>query len=282
MLPKVIKHLAVMYPSGNTTAVVFDTDLTNVPRKQLNDAIVDSWKTQFPDKPEIEQCCFITTNKDDTESNVIARMDMFGGEFCGNATRSVIQLMTKGRDTEGKINVSGTNDTLPFEVKNSVITVEIPRSKIRPTYEKVEEGALIHLEGISQLVIEGEASEKFEEGHTLLKSLLSTNKYGLHDEPAVGITYFNLSKNTARFIVWVKEVETVDEETACGSGTSAAGIARAIESGHSVIDLPVKQPSGSDILTSAFLDQSNRHLDSSHISGTVRTLFDGEFKLGCT
>ena len=62
-----IERLVVAYPSGNATAVVFDK-LEDVDRKSLNDRILGSWKTQNPDKPEIEQCCLVTDWLNDTSS----------------------------------------------------------------------------------------------------------------------------------------------------------------------------------------------------------------------
>ena len=100
--------MAVAYPSGNTTAIVFD-QLLSIERKVLNDSIMRSWKATNPAEPEIEQCCFLTPA---LSSEAVARVEMFGGEFCGNATRSAAWLVTGGEDYSGLIEVSGAENPL--------------------------------------------------------------------------------------------------------------------------------------------------------------------------
>jgi len=89
--PGTLGRVAVMYPSGNTTAIVVgkpeDTDL-----KDLNARIMESWRADGS-ALDIEQCCYLTQPND---PQAVARMQMFGGEFCGNATRSAVAFITRG------------------------------------------------------------------------------------------------------------------------------------------------------------------------------------------
>jgi diaminopimelate epimerase len=270
-LPRSIDRLAVMYPSGNTTAVVFD-DILGAPREALNDFVMEQWKLQNPDQPEIEQCCFITEPQD---PRAIARVEMFGGEFCGNATRSAVQLLTGGQDQQGFIEVSGAGKLLGFSVKDKKITVEMPLPNNADSIaEDVEEGVLVHLDGIAHVVVTDDSLRASLTARQLLEDLLKNNKYGLAEEPAFGVTYYDQETTKADFAVWVNEVNTTFDETACGSGTCSIGVAVAKATRGSV-KLDVLQPSGQTISTES--DFNGNQVEASRITGTVDTLHDGKF-----
>ena len=272
--PTILKRAAIVYPSGNTTAVVFDQMLkTN--REQLNNNVMESWRRKAVGEPEVEQCCFVTLPKDE---RALAKVEMFGGEFCGNATRSVIQLLTKGKDYQGMIEVSGVDRPLNFSVKNGVIGLEMPLPEDGELVKIVEEGTLVQLDGIAQLVVTDLAKRENSSPRGLLNILLSQNKYDLAEQAAVGITYYDPVSNKADFGVWVKEVNTVFDETACGSGTCAIGIATALQAQENQ-KLEVIQPSGESIETEAYFNGETGKVTTSTISGTVSVLYDGAFEL---
>ena len=265
-----LKRVAVAYPSGNTTAVVFD-QLLKSDRKLLNDQLMDTWKTQRPDQTEVEQCCFVTLPRD---PKALARVEMFGGEFCGNATRSVAWVLTKGQDYNGLIEVSGVDRPLAFSVKDSEVLVEMPLPTSKELVRTVDEGSLVQLEGIAQLVI----TEPLESqtSRQLLTSLLRSNKYNLADQPAVGVSYYDNLSGKAEFCVWVRDVDTIFDETACGSGTCAIGAAKAAKTKRSA-KLNIVQPSGESISTEATYEDGK--VSNSTIAGEVAVLYDGELKL---
>lgn len=272
-IPSHIERLAVMYPSGNLTAVVFDPIL-DVPRQELNDKIMDEWKAQHADKPEIEQCCFVTAPHDERAT---ARVEMFGGEFCGNATRSVIQLISNGEDQEGLIEVSGTDKLLSYSVDSGNITVDMPLPEDAGLVERTEEGSLVRLDGITHLVMVDEDARSSQSCHDRLKTIVENDKYGAKRLPAFGVTYYDPDSAEADFAVWVNEVNSFFDETACGSGTCAIGVAMALAAKEG-IELEVVQPSGETIVTRAQTDQEG-NITASSISGKVTSLFDGEFDL---
>jgi diaminopimelate epimerase len=98
----------------------------------------------------------------------------------------------------------------------------------------------------------------------------------LADKPAAAVSYYDPISGKAAFCVWVNEVDTIFDETACGSGTSAIGIAVAVMRGASV-ELPVVQPSGETITTKAIYSAGT--ITKSFITGKVKVLYDGELKL---
>jgi diaminopimelate epimerase len=267
-----LKRVAIVYPSGNTTAVVFD-QLLDTDRKILNDQVMQAWKRGYPDESKIEQCCFVTLP---CSSDAAARVEMFGGEFCGNAARSAAWLITGGKEYTGKLEVSGVDRSLEFTVKNGEVSVEMPLPVSGQFVTQVREGSLVWLDGIMQLVVTQENQRKCQTPRMLLTRLLSENAYNLADQPAVGVSYYDQKSGKAEFCVWVNEVDTVFDETACGSGTSAIGVALATMRGESVA-LPVIQPSGESIATAAVFEEGT--VTKSKIAGAVNVLYDGEFSL---
>jgi len=265
-----LKRVVVAFPSGNTTAVVFDQRLTG-DRKVLNRNLMDSWKNDYPGSPEIEQCCFVTVPESE---EAIAKVEMFGGEFCGNATRSVIWVLTKGQDYQGKIEVSGVNRLLDFSVKDGQVTVEMPLP-IDQAVREVEEGILVQLDGIAQMVV---VDSDISSASELLSELKNSNRYNLQEQPAVGVSYYDQSTEKAEFNVWVKEVDTVFDETACGSGTCAIGVALATNRKENVY-LEVIQPSGEKITVTCIWDEAKGKVVRAEITGEVNILYDGPFSL---
>lgn len=272
--PKSLKRAAILYPSGNTTAVVFD-QMLNTDREELNSLVMAAWKNQEAEQPEVEQCCFVTLPKG---KEAIARVEMFGGEFCGNATRSVIQLITEGKDYQGMIEVSGVDRPLNFNVRDGIIAVEMPLPQDGNIATKVTEGTLVQLDGIAQLVVTDATLQQDRTPRELLTELLEQNRYGLAEQPAVGVAYYDETTKKAEFGVWVKEVNTVFDETACGSGTCAIGVASAIDTKQNQ-RLEVIQPSGESITTEAAIDSASGEVVASNIAGKVAVLYDGELSL---
>lgn len=266
LMPQTLKRVTVAYPSGNTTAIVWDNLPVSI-APDLNESIMQGWTTISPGQPEIEQCCFV---KQPNDPKSIARVEMFGGEFCGNATRSVIYQLSGGNDNQGLIEVSGCDRPLNFNLRNGVVELEMPTPKCQ-FVSRVNEGILVQLEGITQLVVEPDQADL----RSLLNSLLVTNSYGLAGEAAVGICAYDLGNKKARFCVYVKAVDTVFDETACGSGTSAIGIASAFNK-NAPVSMDIIQPSGEIISTQA---QEVEGVITSKIKGLVKILYDGKYEL---
>ncbi len=262
-----LERVAVMYPSGNTTAILFPpVDVSDT--KALNARVMGAWKALRPKDPGVEQVCYITRPRD---SKALTRVEMLGGEFCGNATRSVISLLMAGRDGDGTIEVSGVEKPLAFFVSKGVTKLEMPFEET-DMLTPIAEGVLVRLQGIIQLV----ASAKARRACTpreLLENILENKKYKLRDEPAVGVTYFDPTSRRASFAVWVNAVDTTFDETACGSGTAAIGAVIAKQAGKSQ-KIKITQPSNEWITVSAEYDTRRKEVRRVWIKGKVRTLFD--------
>lgn len=265
-----LERLVVAYPSGNTTAIVFDA-LPDYDPKALNGQILQAWMSQYPNQPEIEQCCIITQPRD---SDAIARVEMLGGEFCGNATRSALWLLTNGKPRAGLVEVSGVDRPLIFGVRNKEVSLEMPLPRNGELVRRVKEGLLVQLDGITQLVATEPQNDQTP--RQLLTSLLQVDKYRLGQQPCVGVTYYDPTTGKAQFCVWIKAVDTIFDETACGSGTCAIGVAQVWETRKSAV-LEVIQPSGEIIRTEATYRPEG--VDRSFIAGGVKILYDGALGL---
>lgn len=77
LMKKTQLTVTILYPGGNTTAIVEGIPSSQLERKRINDAIMK----QFP---KVEQVGFLDRSK--------PLLQMAGGEFCGNATRSAACL----------------------------------------------------------------------------------------------------------------------------------------------------------------------------------------------
>jgi len=268
-----LQRIVIAYPSGNTTALLFDPR-QHEDRVALNAGIIRAWKAQAAGHLEIEQCCFVTQPRDPV---AVTRVEMFGGEFCGNAARSAAWIACGGDDCDGLIEVSGVELPLRFRVRDGRVAVEMPLPHIPGLVTPVAEGSVVRLNGIAHLVVDSEWGD-VESAKALLSKLALQGKYGLDEQPAVGVSRYDRQSGTADFHVWVRRVATLFDETACGSGTSAIGIAAAAAS-HSSVTLNVAQPSGESIASEAKYSPLLGGVVSSAICGGVTVVYDAPLDL---
>jgi diaminopimelate epimerase len=198
---------------------------------------------------------------------------MLGGEFCGNATRSALWLLSGGQRRTGFVEVSGVDCPLIFSVRDKEVMLEMPLPRDGELVRRVDEGLIVQLDGIAQLVMSPRSNQLPRQ---LLGTLLKDNKYRLAKQPAVGISAYDEETKQATFCVWVRDIDTMFDETACGSGTSAIGVAQAWETGRSVV-LDIIQPSGETIRAETTVKPGT--VDASFITGSVSILYDGPMEL---
>lgn len=235
---KIIKY-KVINPGGNITALIFGDEYTNEDKKIINDYILK-------ENSNIEQVGFLNKKEN--------KLDMAGGEFCVNATRCAIWEYLNENQGEIKLKVSGIKEKIIGGIdkeKNVYIRMNINK-KIDNLIEKKGIYNLIKLDGILLAVINEQNSEKYinklnkneekakEELKNIMKNFETTEK-------AVGIILLENEKEKIKIypIIWVKTVDTLYYETACGSGSLATTIYKNYIEG--IDKLEVKQPSGYSI-----------------------------------
>lgn len=250
-------------PGGNKTALVIGDRFTSEERRIINDAIMDK-------DPETEQVGFVQDSADALSS---PSLQMAGGEFCGNATRSAAFYYLKGKEGQLLMTVSGGRRVACGVCENGDAWCQIPMDKngyaAMELAESVAPGIhMVRLSGITHLVLEQTAAAPYLEDKTNLKvsGLKLIEKYGLKDCEAAGAIFLeSLSGGSLKInpIVWVRDIASLFYETACGSGTIAAALVLAKKEGR-LLSADIVQPSG--MLISAEISE-----DRAVISGPVKT-----------
>lgn len=150
-------------------------------------------------------------------------MDMMGGEFCGNASRSFgLYLASRNlsrRKDVAFIRVSGAEGIL--EVRTNPDTGEA-KIKMPPVMgmEAVDTKAygrvpMVVMEGIRHLILIGQPVVKTE-AEDLIRKLAESQV-----SDALGIMYYDEASNFMTPLVWVRETDTMYWESSCGSGSVA-------------------------------------------------------------
>lgn len=255
-------------PGGNDTALILNETVDFLTKKAINDFFMGIY-------PNIEQVGFISLVSNDVQLN------MAGGEFCGNATRSTADLALKSQPGNLTIKVSGVESTL-----KSGVTADGEAYAQMPVYSDISKvkkdpenrlGWIVEMEGITHYVdfnsekITGLTNEEIKE-----LAFLTIKEKGLENFPASGIIYVRELENKSLQItpvVYVKDIDTLFLETACGSGTCALGQVMAIKNQVSVYELPILQPSGEVIKIS--VEYKDKEFKYAQIQGEVKKLSEG-------
>lgn len=228
-------------PSGNTTILV----LTPVAKAQHS-----SLAAQLLALPgiEAEQVGYVSR-----EAGKPLRVDMMGGEFCGNASRSAAAWALAcdgGEQGVYDVSCSGCDAVLPAKVaRTGEGTYE---AFIEMPYPEDVSGILIavddfparffrvDLPGITHFVhfvpsLEGLDKEKY---WTILQDYVDGE-----DLPAYGLVLCDTKKGEMIPAVYVRDTDTLYWENSCGSGSAAVAAALACTT-HKNVACYMKQPGG--------------------------------------
>lgn len=191
--------------------------------------------------PSVEQVGFYQrVNSQSTE------LQMAGGEFCGNALRSLAYLLLDGKAGETLIKVSGVDQPLKAGVKR--VRTAFGQMPILASLDSIQRYTtdiyLVKLLGITHLIVT--KSESMSESAIKQKGKqLLKDTHLLYTEPAAGVMF--LSKDYGQFsikpVVWVRDIKTLFLETACASGTAAVGLWQSWMTQSPETSLSVRQPS---------------------------------------
>lgn len=261
-------HYVKCYPAGNTTVLVLDL----CPRSrhaEISNRIMEI-------QPDVEQVGFVES-PDNPQAK--ARLQMAGGEFCGNATRSLAYVVArdgvngiKPDAEEFYLEVSGAKNILKVRVKGNQARVAMPISSGANAIKQMNGMTAVELDGITHVVIQQNPPQDLKkEASKILQSC------GLVTSQSAGVIYSMEYVDGIQItpVVWVRDTGTLIAETACGSGTISAAYVEA--TGRSIegeIHIPVYQPSGKII--SAILTLQNGCLMDAFIDGSVEIIEAGK------
>ena len=201
-------------PAGNITLFVLDP----VPLEERTEIA-----GRLMDLPELkaEQVGFVCPPR----QGCAGRMEMAGGEFCGNATRAfgMFTAREQGGLSQVRVEVSGCDHPVTVDVDLAAGTArsEMPL----PLWVKEVEaggaaGRLVHLGGIAHLVVENVAPSRefFDRAEPLFQDIPGLDAYGvIFLEPETGKMTPLVKVPAANTLVW---------EGSCGSGSLACAVAQ--------------------------------------------------------
>lgn len=213
----------IFIPGGNPTALVRDENYTPKEKIEINDTIMKSY-------PFVEQVGFI----DDKFS-----LTMAGGETCVNALRCAAYVYMR----DG--NLSSVEVSMGDEVyscgkdENGVYISSKFSSKFSHSLLR-DEQILVNLGEISHIVsfqnLEFKSSDEFKEF-----AFYTLKSEGITKNRACGFMLYG--KDGLKPVVYVRDVDTLFYESACGSGSLATSIALNLK-GDEQKSYKIKQPSG--------------------------------------
>lgn len=154
----------------------------------------------------------MTTNK--------YKFEMLGGEFCGNACRSVAYYCFE-KFGKSEIEIEINNIKLLSNCNNNYAEVKVDYNVLIEKVSQLEDNIfLVKMNSISQIVVL-ENSSLFNKKASIEMAQQVIDKFKI-DDFCVGVMYF--SKNKMQPLVYIKKVNTFFNETACASGSIACAI----------------------------------------------------------
>ena len=228
-------------PTGNTTILVS----TPVPRAQ-HGAVAAALLQKLGG----EQVGYI---EPPVRPEAAARLQMMGGEFCGNATMSLGAQLCRLNPPQGpcfqaNLEVSGMDGLVPCRVNPSPAggwegTVRMPPptrvdTVVLPTDAGPLSVPLVALPGITHLILPAEAGL---DDAQLLRRLPEWN--GTIGADALGALTWDEAAQAIDPLVYVPASGTLVREHGCGSGSAAVGCWLALRDGHGR-EVGIRQPGG--------------------------------------
>ena len=248
-------------PSGNITGLV-ESPVEISLRPLVTQRVLSAC-------PDMEQLGFVSPC-----GAADIRLDMSGGEFCGNATLSAaaLELQRKGMDSGTvAVSVSGAERPLSVEVEKvgegeyrGRVDMPLPKSVGQRTLPGGMSLPVVEFPGISHVIAGTELSD------VQAMELIAPWCRALGAE-ALGVMLFDEKAMALRPLVWVPGSGTLFWERSCASGSSALGAWLALRDAFSR-RIVLRQPGGE---IGAEAQVRDGRLCSLYMSGRVK-LFDAK------
>ena len=253
---------SIYRPAGNDTALVRGTHFDKDTKKKINDLIMARHSN-------VEQVGFV-----DTDGRY--ELQMAGGEFCGNATRSAAWYYLAGQPGDLRIRVNSKDEVSAGVTVDKKAWSEMPLYRGADAITQIEDDLfMVKLEGITILVLRPRRAAPYLQDKSSLKQVATNfiDQYNLRGSEAVGVMFCEEVEASLKIhpIVWVRDIDTLFYETACGSGSTAVGIVAAWDSASSQ-QLDILQPSWMTITVA--VSYQNGSIQKATISGIVEN--DGQ------
>ena len=220
-----------------------------------------------------------------TDARADARLQMMGGEFCGNAAMSLGALLAReagladGEGRDFRLEVSGSAGLVPCRIVREsetwVGTVDMPLpTGLDAIAIDTDAGPLaaplVRFPGIAHLILPAGAGPGEAE---LRRRMPAWNaKIGAD---ALGALLWDEAEASIDPLVYVPAAGTLVREHGCGSGTAAIGSWKALATGKDV-DAAIRQPGGTITVRAR---ASGGAVAALSITGRVTLLREGEARV---
>ncbi|HAU98888.1 MAG TPA: hypothetical protein DCW55_01510 [Candidatus Pacebacteria bacterium] len=188
--------------SGNPTAVIVGTIPSAKIRAQINVDIMQQ-------SPTVEQCVFVNPAQ--------KSCCMAGGEMSGNGFRIAgFIVMNAQRTNQLALTDFGSSQSFLCTKEKSLVSIDL---QIPTLLKKTDNESIYDLGSIVHVVFLAKSKNDIKEKETAL-----LEKYRSLSSNAIGIIGITRSQNNYRIFpkVFVKNINTLVDETSCGSGTVAS------------------------------------------------------------
>jgi diaminopimelate epimerase len=218
--------MAIADPAGNITALVEATDevpiaaWTNEERQHIVRHIMR-------EHPDVEQVGFVIPGSSNPDR--LWRLEMAGGEFCGNAARSfgLFVARKQGLPSPATVHVTESGAENPLAVladrqnNTAEVGLPLPRKMETLNYRGMHLPILV-FDGITHVIMEGidKNTNKIALTETFfaLKNLVET---AAEPAAAFGVLFYDTECAFLRPAVFVNGIKTFVFENSCGSGSAA-------------------------------------------------------------
>jgi diaminopimelate epimerase len=227
-------------PAGNITVFVLNPPADAAERAKAVQALLADRSLKA------EQVGFVIKPR----SGGLWRLEMMGGEFCGNAARSFGLLAARQSGICGRhtlmIETSGMAQPLSVHIDTEAQTAEAdiapPLAETLVEWKGRRFPAYI-FEGISHIIAENVQPDEAL-ARSLIGGLDKCRIGGSRQADAAGVMFYDSEKRFMRPVVWVRAAGTFLFESSCGSGSAALAVWAARNVADTETSLAIAQPGG--------------------------------------
>lgn len=223
--------VAVLDPAGNVTAIV----CSDVPAAER--ARVAAQILRLPELG-IEQVAFLTAPRSGGE----IRLEMMGGEFCGNALRCAgfYQALRNGEQGKSCVlaEISGADGVQPVmadTAEGTASTVMPLPLSVQPAGWADVQAARVTFAGITHFVIDCAQPDE-----TLVQRAIAAAP----EASAVGAIFLDRAHGSIKPVVFVRETASCVAENSCASGSVAAAVVLTADFADGITEIGIGQPGG--------------------------------------
>jgi len=223
--------VAVLDPAGNVTAIVC-SDVSAAERARVAAQIL-----RLPELG-IEQVAFLTAPRSGGE----IRLEMMGGEFCGNALRCAGFYQALRNGAQGKscvfAEISGADGVQPVmadTAEGTASTVMPLPLSVQPAGWADVQAARVTFAGITHFVIDCAQPDE-----TLVQRAIAAAP----EASAVGAIFLDRAHGSIKPVVFVRETASCVAENSCASGSVATAVVLTADFADGITEIGIGQPGG--------------------------------------